>query len=355
MALPVDRDGVGPTCLVTGGNGYVGKHLVRRLIELGCEVRSLDLRHFNGDDSRVQSIVGDIRRFSDMRAACEGVETVFHAAAVINTLTLARPKVRRHVHEVNVLGTECVIRACKDARVKKLIFTSSIVVAVDGPIRDADENAPYVGKGGLPDLYSQTKSQAEKFVLAADDSNGLRTTAIRPGGVWGPGEGAVVVQDFLEHLASGKFKAVIGDGTSVTDNVHIDSVVDAHFLAAQKLTDNPDLVGGQAYFVSDDEPMNPVTWYRPIVESLGYPWPKVQIPSSLAYAIAYVGELAHYLGAPFPSITRRGVLAVSRDASFRIDKARAHLGYEPRTSSAEGLPSLMPELRTIHDRLKSAR
>ncbi|MDH3200830.1 MAG: NAD-dependent epimerase/dehydratase family protein [Myxococcales bacterium] len=355
MELPVDRDGVGPVCLVTGGNGYVGKHLIRRLLELGCEVRSLDLAPFRGDDLRVEGIVGDVRRFTDVRSACEGVDTVFHTAAVINTLTLARPEVRRHVYAVNVLGTECAIRACKDAGVKKLIFTSSIVVAVDGPIRDADETAPYVGKKGLPDLYSQTKSEAEKLVLAADDAGGLRTAAIRPGGVWGPGEGAIVVEDFLEHLASGRFKATIGDGTSVTDNVHIDSVVDAHFLAAQKLADDPDLVGGQAYFVSDGEPTNPVIWYRPIVEALGYPWPRVQIPRSFAYAIAYVSELAHYLGGPFPGLTRRGVLAVSRDASFRIDKARAHLGYEPRTSAAEGLPDLMSELRTIHDRMKSAR
>ena len=165
----------------------------------------------------------------------------------------------------------------------------------------------------------------------------------------------MVVQDFLEHLAAGQFKAMIGSGKSVTDNVHVDSVVDAHFLVAQKLTDDPDLVGGQAYFVSDDEPMNPVLWYRPIVEGLGYSWPKVRIPEPIAYAIAYLGEVAHYLGGPFPTVTRRGVRSICRDASFRVDKARAHLGYEPRTSSAEGIPELLPELRATHDRLKAAR
>jgi 3beta-hydroxy-delta5-steroid dehydrogenase/steroid delta-isomerase len=354
MELPVDRNGVGPVCLVTGGNGYIGKHLVRRLLELGCEVRALDLTAFEGD-ARVRGIVGDIRRMSDIGPACEGVDTVFHTAAVINTLTLARPSVRRQVYGVNVQGTESVIRACRARGVRKLVFTSSITVAVDGPIRGGDESAPYVGQRGLPDLYSQTKSLAEKLVLQADDPNGLRTAAIRPGGVWGPGEGAIVVQDFLEHLATGQFKAMIGDGRSVTDNVHVDSVVDAHFLVAQKLTDEPERVGGQAYFVSDDEPMNPVTWYRPIVEGLGYSWPTLHIPRSLAYAFAYLGELIHYFGGPFPTLTRRGVLAVTQDASFRIDKARAHLGYAPRTSSALGLPQLMDELRVTHDRLKVAR
>jgi 3beta-hydroxy-delta5-steroid dehydrogenase/steroid delta-isomerase len=354
MELPTDPKQIGPVCLVTGGNGYVGKHLVRRLLELGCEVRALDLAPFQGD-SRVKSIVSDIRRISDIGPACEGVDTVFHTAAIINTLTLARPSVRREVYGVNVQGTECVIQACRAARVKKLIFTSSITVAVDGPIREGDETAPYVGTDGLPDLYSQTKSQAEKLVLEADDPKGLRTAAVRPGGVWGPGEGAMMVQDFLEHLAAGQFRVMIGDGKSVTDNVHVDSVVDVHFLVAQKLTDDPDLVAGEAYFVSDGEPTNPVIWYRPIVEGLGYTWPKLHLPRPLAYGFAYLGEVAHYFGGPFPTVTRRGVLSICRDASFGIDKARAHLGYEPRTGAAEGIPALMHEFRATHDRLKAAR
>ncbi|MBW2376734.1 MAG: NAD-dependent epimerase/dehydratase family protein [Deltaproteobacteria bacterium] len=354
MELPTDPNHVGPVCLVTGGNGYVGKHLVRRLLELGCEVRALDLAPFQGDP-RVKSVVGDIRRPSDMAPACEGVDTVFHTAAIINTLTLARRSVRQQVVGVNVEGTECVIQACQAAGVKKLIFTSSITVAVDRPVREGDETAPYVGTDGLPDLYSQTKSRAEKLVLEADDPGGLRTAAVRPGGVWGPGEGAMMVHDFLGHLAAGQFKLTIGDGKSVTDNVHVDSVVDVHFLVAQKLTDDPDLVAGEAYFVSDDEPTNPVVWYRPIVEGLGYSWPRWHIPRPLAYAVAYVGEIVHYLGGPFPTVTRRGVLSICRDASFRVDKARAHLGYEPRTSAAEGIPELMHEFRATHDRLKAAR
>ena len=352
MELPVTPEGVGPVCLVTGGNGYVGKHLVRRLLELGCEVRALDLAPFEGD-SRVTSIVGDVRKMSDLLPACEGVDTVFHTAAIINTLTLARPSVRRRVYSVNVGGTECVIQACQAKGVKRLVYTSSIAVAPI-PIHDADETAPYVGADPLPDLYSQTKRDAEKLVLAADDENGLRTAAVRPGGVWGPGEGAMMVQDFIEHLAAGDFKMMIGDGTSVTDNVHVDSVVDGHFLVAQKLTDDPDLVGGQAYFVTDDEPTNPVLWYRPIVEALGYSWPKLHVPRPVAYAFAFLGEVAHYFGGPVPTITRRGVISICETASFRIDKARAHLGYEPRTSAAEGIPKLMDEFRATHDRLKAA-
>lgn len=351
MELPVDPNQIGPVCLVTGANGYVGKHIVRRLLELGCQVRALDLAPFQADP-RVQSIVADIRDAGDMRRACEGVNTVFHAAAIINTLTLARPSIRRQVYGVNVDGTLCVIRACQVNRVQKLVFTSSITVAVDGPIRGGDETAPYVGVDGLRDLYSQTKSRAEKLVLEADDPAGLRTAAVRPGGVWGPGEGAMMTRDFIEHLAAGQFKATIGDGRSVTDNVHVDSVVDVHLVLAKKLGEEPGLVGGEAYFVSDDEPTNPVTWYRPIVEALGYSWPKFHIPFPIAYGFAYLAEVAHFLGGPMPTITRRGARSICHDASFRVDKARAHLGYEPRTSAAEGIPKLMDDFRATHDRFK---
>ena len=165
----------------------------------------------------------------------------------------------------------------------------------------------------------------------------------------------MMVQDFLEHLAAGQFKLKIGDGKSVTDNVHVDSVVDVHFLVAKKLSEDPERVGGQAYFVSDDEPTNPVDWYRPIVEGLGYSWPKLHMPRALAYGIAYLGELTHYFGGPFPMLTRRSVLAVCNDASFRVDKARTELGYEPRTSAADGIPALLHELQATHDRLRQAR
>ena len=67
-----------------------------------------------------------------------------------------------------------------------------------------------------------------------------------------------------------------------------------------------DLVAGEAYFVSDAEPINPVTWYRPIVEGLGYTWPRFHVPRPVAYAFAYLGEVVHYLGGPFPTVTRRG-------------------------------------------------
>jgi nucleoside-diphosphate-sugar epimerase len=150
----LDSDDVGPVCLVTGGRGYLGSHLVERLAKLGCTVRSFDIAPARGAPrERVEHRVGDVRLQRDVRAACEGVDVVFHTVALINLLARARPEIRRQVFDVNVLGTQQVIRACRAARVGQLVHTSTFNVAMSAPVRDGDESTPTVGEDDLLDLY----------------------------------------------------------------------------------------------------------------------------------------------------------------------------------------------------------
>lgn len=351
MAPEPTADEVGPVCLVTGGRGYLGSHLVGRLARLGCTVRSLDLTRDTGAArQRVEQRVGDVRLQRDLRGACEGVDVVFHTAALINLLTRARPEVRRRVFDVNVLGTQQVIRACRSAGVGRLVYTSSFNVAMGAPIRDGDESAPLVGEGHGIDLYSQTKAIAEREVLAADEPGVLRSVALRPAGLWGAGEQCMMINAFGEQLLAGRFKLLVGNGRSLLDNTCIDSAVDAHLLAARALARRPDRVGGRAYFVTDGEPMNGMEWFRPLVEGLGYPWPRWRIPGPVMLRIAAVLEWLHFLGGPEPALTRRGVRNLIEDACFRIDRARDELGYVPRVRSAEGLRAILPELAARNGR-----
>ncbi len=365
----LSRDAIGPVCLVTGGNGYVGGALVRRLLTQGCEVRAFDLAPYpsmGGEGStagaareeakigasaagRLESLVGDVRIYSDLRAACEGVDTVFHTVALINLLGLYRPELRRKVFDVNVLGTQQVIRACHAARVRKLIHTSTINVAMGTAVRDGDESTRTIASGDFLDLYGETKALSERAVLDADTPGGLRTVALRPGGIWGPGRGGMMITSFVEQLAAGRFKVLIGDGRAVIDNTFIENAVDAHLLAAQALGESPEIVGGQAYFITDGEPMNGIEWFRPLALGLGYRWPTLRVPGRIMYWLATLFEWIHFLGGPTPAIDRRGVLNLTRDASFRIDKAREQLGYEPYVRSEEGLRAILPEVKALHD------
>ena len=145
-----------------------------------------------------------------------------------------------------------------------------------------------------------------------------------------------MIDTVLAQIAKGNFVARIGQG-SLADNTHVDNLADGHLLAARGLAEKPELVSGQAYFITDDEPMDPVEWFGPLVEALGHTLPSRRLPGWLMYGVAYGMEWAHRLGGPKPMVTRIEVLKVTRSHSFRIDKAREHLGYEPRIKSREGL------------------
>ena len=326
MTVPLDgltAAGVGPRVLITGGGGYLGGFLVSSLLELGCEVRTLDVVHGDLPDG-VDQRIGDIRELDTVISAAEGVDIVFHAAAVIELVGIASKTVRERAFGVNVTGTAHVIEACRRQGVGRLVHTSSANVCIDGEILEADESAPYAES--FVDLYAETKVPAEKAVLAAD-GEGLRTVALRPGGLWGPGTGGFMVTSFLAQLDN--LVALIGDGTAVVDNTHVHSLVRAELLAAQALRDRPEVVGGQAYFVTDEERLNGIEWFRPIAEGLGYPWPTRRIPGWLMYGIGWASEVTYRFGGPKPTLTRIGVLKLVRGSSFRCDKARADLGYAP--------------------------
>ncbi len=341
---------IGPVCLVTGGSGYLAGFLIDELVAIGCAVKSFDLLPYEGSAS-VQSVVGDLRDYRALEAACAGVDVVFHVASLISIVGVCRPEVRRRVFDVNVVGTENVIRACRAGGVEKLIYTSSTNVVMDREIIEGDENCPYASS--FVDLYSETKGIAEREVLGANDPQGLRTSAIRPGGIWGPGSGCMMIEAFVGQLATGNFKVTIGDGSSVVDNTHVYNVVDGHLLAARALGQAPQRVGGQAYFITDDERLNGVEWFRPLVEGMGYAFPTLGIPARLMYGIAYLMEVGSFLAAGSePTLTRRGVMNLTCSSSFRLDKARRELGYEPRVKSAEHLLHYLPDVRAMHDAIQ---
>jgi 3beta-hydroxy-delta5-steroid dehydrogenase/steroid delta-isomerase len=330
MSAPSD---LGPRVLVTGGSGFFGRVLVRRLLDEGYAVRVLDLLRHPDLDPRAEVLAGDLRDRSLVERAVEDCGTVFHTASIINLLGVASAADRRAVHDVNVGGTRHVIDACTKHGVTRLVYTSSNNVVFDRAIVDGDETHPYATRHF--DLYTETKIASERAVLEAASAS-LHTCALRPGGIWGPQAGGVMLDKVLEQLARGTFVARIG-GRGLADNTHVDNLAEAQLLAARALVHKPDLVSGQAYFITDGEPMDPTDWFRPLLEALGHELPTRAVPAWLMYGLAYGLEWVHRLGGPKPLITRIEVLKVVRPHSFRLDKARAHLGYEPLIQSREGL------------------
>ena len=197
--------------MITGAAGFTGSHLVKALLERGHHVRALvrntplDLEHPN-----LECFSGDIQNAAQMSGACRGVDTVFHTAASIATLggSAVTAQYRDQAYAINVDGTRNIIKACQEQGVKKLVHTSSVDVCFNGEEDlHMDEHTPYADR--FTCLYSETKIEAERLVLAANDSSGLLTCALRPCGIWGPG-GSLMLDKLVEQLEAGTMVARIG-------------------------------------------------------------------------------------------------------------------------------------------------
>lgn len=336
------------TCLVIGGSGFLGHNLAQGLLQRGCRVRILDYTPPKTIDPKVDFFQGDIRNLQDIIKACQGVDVVFHAASVIITDGFIRHQAKKHLFDINVLGTQNVIQACLICDVKKLIYTSSNNVVFDKAIENGDERLPYAKK--FIDYYTKTKVIAEKTVLSANSPK-LLTCALRPGGIYGPGD-KVILPRLVEALKKGQLLFFIGSGKALADNVYIDNLVSAHLLAADKLTPHS-TVQGQAYFISDDEPCNYFDFLKPVIHEMGFQCPAYSIPFSVIYPITYVLELLHSLYIPFkPYMTRMELQKLALSNYFNIAKARRDLGYAPLVSQKEGIAASLPYCKELFEKLE---
>ena len=282
-------------CLVVGGGfGFLGNNLVEALILNDCEVNILS--HIPVEDIHpgpvedihpgVKFFLGDIRNLNSVLEACRGVDTVFHVASIILTSSLMRKSTKEWIYSVNVKGTENVIQACQECNVSRLIYTSTNNVVFDHEIKNGDETLPYATH--IDDLYTETKLCAEKKIIAAN-SQSLSTCALRPGGIYGPRD-KLILRRFVKALKSGCLLFKLGDNRALGDSVYIDNLVYAHLLAARRLEKNS-VVAGQVYFISDGEPSNYFEFLKPLILGLGYRYPKLSIPYSLAYFFAFISEV----------------------------------------------------------------
>jgi 3beta-hydroxy-delta5-steroid dehydrogenase/steroid delta-isomerase len=342
-----ERDDARPTaelgyCLVTGGAGYLGRHLVQELLRRGLRVRGFDCRAQSLRHERLDLAQGDVRSLEDLRKACVGIETVFHTVAVLDFARFASRARREHSVGVNVRGVENVLRAAREAGARRFVHTSTNNVTLDGPVIDGDESRPYAARPR--DLYTATKIEGEKLALAANGRGGLMSCAIRPGGIYGPGEEVVFPRLVAECLA-GRYKAKIGDGSALADNTFVENLVDAEIEAARHLVPGSPLCG-QAYFVTDGRPINYFDFFRPVVEGLGFRHPRRHLPAGLVHAAMTGWEWLHArLGLPRPPLLSLEVRKIAVSHYNRIDRARRDFGYAPKVRMEEALARCLEHLR----------
>jgi nucleoside-diphosphate-sugar epimerase len=319
--------------LVTGGGGFLGCAIVRRLVDRGWSVSSLQRGHYPKlDELGVEQNRGDIADADTVSRAVAGCDIVFHVAAKVDPWGAYPP-----FHRTNVVGTENILRAMRDRGSPKLVYTSTpSVVHSRGDLAGVDESEPY--PENFDAAYPQTKAIAEMAVLAANDEQ-LATVALRPRLIWGP-EDTNLVPQLVERARAGQLRFV-GDGSNLVDTVYIDNAVDAHLLAADRLEPGA-RCAGRPYFISNGEPLPLKKIINGILDAAGLPPEERAVPLKLALAAGTVFENLHkvFPSKTGPRMTRFVAHNFAAAHWFDISAARRDLGYEPRVSIEDGLRRL---------------
>ncbi len=311
--------------LVTGGGGFLGGAIVRRLVARGDTVRS-----FSRGDHPGQGFVhhrGDIADAGAISEAAAGCDIVFHVAAKAGVGMKRKEYVR-----ANVTGTENVLAACRARNIRKLVFTSSPSVTFDGQDQDGvDESASYPRRFLCP--YAETKAAAERLVLAAN-APGLATVALRPHLIWGPGDPHLVPR-IVSRARAGKLRFV-GPSKKI-DSVYIDNAADAHILAADRLAPGA-ACAGRAYFISNGEPMPVDQLINGILAAAHLPPVTARIGATTAWVVGWIME--RFYPGDDPPLTRFVARQLATSHWFDLTAAKRDLGYAPGVSIAEGLKRL---------------
>ncbi len=224
--------------LVTGGAGFIGSHLAEGLADLGHEVRILDnfstgrrenIAHLAG---RVEVFEGDIRNEAEVAKAVDGMDTVFHLAALASVPRSVDDPIASN--DVNVVGSLNMLVASRDAGVRRFVYSSSSSVYGDTPELPKHEEMP----AHPMSPYAVAKLAGEYYTRTFHGLYGLETVCLRYFNVFGPRQDpgsqyAAVVPIFASRLLEGRAPTIYGDGEQSRDFTYVSSVVDANVLASE--------------------------------------------------------------------------------------------------------------------------
>jgi nucleoside-diphosphate-sugar epimerase len=315
---------------VTGGSGFIGSALIRRLVAGGCEVTAL--ARSDGSADAVEALGasaarGDLGHVAAMTDGARGADTVFHLAA--------------HVEQwgpyedfelINVGGTRNALEAAKAAGARRFVHCGTEAAILAGqPVVNGDETLPL--RPDSPAPYSSTKAKAEQLVRDASTAD-FEAVILRPRFVWGVGD-TTLLPAIADAARQGKF-AWISGGDHLTSTTHVDNVVEGLLLAAEKGR------AGEAYFVLDDGNVEFREFISAMLETQGVNPPTRSIPGPIGAVVAHGGELAWRvlpLGGE-PPLTKFSLWVSTQECTLDDSKARSELGYRPVISREEGLAGL---------------
>jgi nucleoside-diphosphate-sugar epimerase len=321
-----------PRVLVTGSTGCLGRHLVESLTGSGLPVRAL-LRDSSRAD-HLEALGVDVLRGSldddaALRRAVVDVETVYHLGGVVTDNPAdTSAALQEEIHRYNVRGTERLAWLAAEARVRRLVFCSSLRIFGFGSQVDWREDDPRTPG----DLYANAKAMAETALVDVAADTGLEVAMIRPRFIYGNHDRYILPR--MVQVARRGWMALPRGGSALCDMVHVADCVQALRLAGE----HP--AAGRAYNITSGERLTLREILSTIADRLGRRLRVVPVPTRLLYGAAAAVEMAgRRSGRPAP-LSRAQLRWYLNDHNFSISRARDELGYRPRYRLADGLAEI---------------
>ncbi|MCA9211739.1 MAG: NAD-dependent epimerase/dehydratase family protein [Planctomycetales bacterium] len=309
--------------LVTGATGFTGGHLAQRLAQRGEMVRGFVRPTANATrlaDAGVSIVEGDLTDPTSISTAVEGVDTIYHIAAVYRSAKHSDD----YYWDVNVGGTERILAAARRHGVKRVVHCSTI--GVHGGVNNvpADETAPFAPG----DIYQETKLSAERLARLAFRAD-LRGVVVRPAGIYGPGDMRFL--KLFSTIRNGSFR-MFGSGETFIHLVYIDDLVDGMLLCAET-----DSAIGNTYILAGEEFVTLNELSKMVASATGAKTPTSHLPYWPLHMAAIACE---GICRPFriePPLHRRRAEFFVKNRAFSIDRAKRELGYKPVVDLQTGI------------------
>ena len=311
---------------VTGGTGFTGSHLIKRLIKEGHEVTALvrntsDLSVLEG--LQVRFIYGEMTDRQKIFEGIKGADRVFNIAAAYRKANLSE----KEFWDTNFEGTKNILDACLEHNVKKMVHCSTIGVVTTVKNPPGDENSQ-VCPG---DDYQKSKCAAEFEVIKYAKEKGLNAIVIRPCGIYGPGDMRLL--KIFKMIARRKF-LFFGNGRALYHMIYVDDLVDAFILSAKN-----ENISGEVFIIGDEKFITLNELAKMIAREFNAPVPKIHLPYKPFELAAICLEFIYRILKikKDPPIYRRRMAFFKKSRAFSIEKAKKMLGFAPKTDLATGI------------------
>jgi nucleoside-diphosphate-sugar epimerase len=303
---------------ISGGAGFLGLHLARRLLADGYEVRTLDLAPLDEPEleRRVEELRGDVRNPRDTRALVEGADVVVHAAAALPIQAS-----RQSIRSANVGGTATVLAAAAETGVRRVVLVSSTAVYGVPKVHPIREDDPLVGVGS----YGESKIEAEE-VAREFGRRGLDFTIVRPKTFIGP-ERLGVFEILFDWIRDNRRIYMLGTGANRYQLLAVEDLVDAIVLAAERPQ-----AGGETLNVGAKEFGTVRSDLQALIDHAGSASRLTPVPARPAEIVLRALELLHV-----SPLAEWHYKTAHRDSFVDVSKAERLLGWSPRYSNAEAL------------------